>query len=152
MPQISRRRTDQLGHFVFHLEFAAIHAQQVPLASMQNVGQRFHRPRFPRARRAKQKKYARRTALRRKARLVHLHIRNNLRHGMPLAHHALRQFPQQTPARGLRAADSVRWWLGHVLRHVWRRVWRDLLRDVHRNFLPRQGYARDGASLPGLKC
>ena len=37
MPQIPRRRADQLRHFMLHLKFAAVHSQQLFLAAVQRI-------------------------------------------------------------------------------------------------------------------
>ena len=86
MPQISRRRADKLGHFMLHLEFAAVHAQQILFAAVQHIRQHLNRPRLARPRGTQQKKHARRPTLRRKPRAIHLDIRNNFRDRMRLPH------------------------------------------------------------------
>src|SRR5579862_3560324 len=62
--QVSRRRADQFGDLVLHLEFAAIDLQNVARASMQGFGDGFHGASLPGARGAKQEKYTYRPVLR----------------------------------------------------------------------------------------
>ena len=58
MAQIAGRRADQLGHLVLHLELAAIHLEDVFLAAVQHVGQRFDGLGLARAGGAEQQKDA----------------------------------------------------------------------------------------------
>jgi hypothetical protein len=82
VPQVTRRRADQLGDLVLHLEFAAVDLQQVFLAAVQHLGQRFHRAGLARAGGSQQQKHPGRPPFRRQARLIDLEVRHNgLQHG-----------------------------------------------------------------------
>ena len=48
--QVPRRCANELGHFMLHLEFAAVHLQDVFLAAVQHFRQRFYSFGFARSR------------------------------------------------------------------------------------------------------
>ena len=91
MPQISRRRSDQLGDFVLHLELAAVDAHQALLAAVQCVGQRLHGARLAGAGGTQQQEHARRPAFGPQSRAIHLYVRNNLRDGVSLSYQPARK-------------------------------------------------------------
>ena len=96
MPQISRRRSDQLGDFMLHLKLAAVDAHQVLFAAVQGVRQRLDRAGFASAGRTQQQEHARGPAFGSQSRTIHLDVRNNLRDRVSLPYQAagklLREF------------------------------------------------------------
>ena len=91
MPQISRRRSDQLGDFVLHLKFAAVDAHQVFLVAVQRVRQRLDGAGLTGAGGTEQQEHARRAAFGPQSRTIHLYVGNNLRDGVRLSHQAARK-------------------------------------------------------------
>ena len=89
MPQVAGRRANQFGHLVFHLEFAAIHFENVLFAAMQDFGQGFDGFGFASAGRTQQEEHPHRAAFRRQTGLEHLDVRDNDPRGGGLAHHFL---------------------------------------------------------------
>ena len=93
--QISGRRANQFGHLVLHLELAAIHLEDVLLAAVQHVGQRFDGLGFPGTGGPQQEKHSDRAALGRQAGLKHLNVGNNDPRGRRLTDDLLRQYRGQ---------------------------------------------------------
>ncbi len=89
MAEVSGRRANQFGDFVFHLELAAIHFENVLLAAVQHIGQRFDGLGFAGAGGPEQQKHADRAAFGRKTGLKHLDVGNNHSRGGRLAHNLL---------------------------------------------------------------
>jgi hypothetical protein len=73
MTQVSGGRADQLRHFVFHLEFAAIDFKKVFIAPVKNFGESFHRARFACSGGSEEENNSDRPSLWREACLVHLY-------------------------------------------------------------------------------
>ena len=72
VPQISRRRADQLRDFVRVLEFGAIHLDHRARIAEQHFGRRFHDARLARARRPEEQKIPHRPSRRIQAGAKHL--------------------------------------------------------------------------------
>ena len=108
MAQIARRRADEFRDFVLHLKFAAIHFEQVLLAAVQHIGQRFDGARLAGSGGAQQQEHARGPAVGRKSRLMHLHVRHDLRQGLRLADHARRQLSKEITGAGIAKAGPRR--------------------------------------------
>ena len=87
--QVSGRRANQLRHLVFHLELAAIHLENVLLAAVKHVGQRFDGLGFAGSGGAQQQEHAHRAAFRRQTGLEHLNVGDNDPRGRGLAHNFL---------------------------------------------------------------
>src|SRR5260370_36601186 len=64
MPQVARRRADQLGNFVGVLKFRAINLDHGAGIAKKNFGRSFHDTRLPRARRPEEQQVPYRTAWR----------------------------------------------------------------------------------------
>jgi hypothetical protein len=109
MPQISRRRANQLGDFMLHLELAAIDPKETLLVSVQRIGQRLYRPRFTGTGGTQQQEYSRRAPFRRQPRTIHLHVRNNLGDGVSLTNEAGRKLLREflPPACGIGETKNV---------------------------------------------
>ncbi len=56
MPEIARRRTDELGDLMAVLEFGAVDLDHGPCIAHQALGHRLHQARFPRARGSQKQK------------------------------------------------------------------------------------------------
>ena len=95
MAEISRRRADQLGDLVVGLELAAIDLEDGFRRAVQHLGERLHRARLAGAGRAEQQEDARRAVGRRKSRLVHLQVRDDVLHRRGLSHHLAGQHLDQ---------------------------------------------------------
>ena len=93
--QVSGRRADQFGDLVLHLELAAIHLENVLLAAVQHVGQRFDGLGLAGTSRSQQQEHTHRAAFRRQAGLEHLNVRDNHPRGGGLADDFLRQYRGQ---------------------------------------------------------
>jgi len=89
MSQISRRRAYQLGDLMLHLEFAAVHPQQVLFAAVKNIRQSLHCARLAGSRWSKKQEHSRWPPLRRHPGSIHLHVRNNFGNRMGLADQAV---------------------------------------------------------------
>ena len=77
MAEISGRRPDELGDFMFHLKFAAIHLDHILRAAMQDLGQSFDGLRLAGTGGAQQQEHTYGTPLGREAGLEHLNIGND---------------------------------------------------------------------------
>ena len=106
MPQVSRRRADQLGDFVLHLKLAAVDAHQALLAAVQNVRQRLHRAGLAGAGGTQQQEHARRPALGTEPGAIHLDVGNNLGDGVGLPHQAARKLLREFLAPAGRAGKT----------------------------------------------
>ena len=95
MAQISGRRANQFRHLVFHLELAAIHLEDVLLAAVKHVRERFNGLGLSGTGRPQQEKHPHRAALRGQAGLKHLNVGDNHPRGRRLADDLLRQYRRQ---------------------------------------------------------
>ena len=99
MPEIARRRSNEFGHLVLHLELTTIDLEYVFLAAVQDLGQGFHGFGLARARRSEQQEHPHRTPFRCQAGLVHLDVGDDHTRGRRLAHHLLRENGRQILCR-----------------------------------------------------
>ena len=91
MAQIAGRRSQQFGHFVFHLEFAAIHSKNFLGAAVQHFRECFDGFGFSRSGGTQQQKHTGWPALGREHRAMHLNIGNDSLYGGRLADQSARQ-------------------------------------------------------------
>ncbi len=118
MPQISRRRADQLRHFVLHLKLAAVDFEQIARAAVQHFGERFDGSCLAGAGRAEQQKDARGPGFGRKPGLVHLYVRDDLRHRFLLTDHAAQELRKKIGRRA--AGFDQDWQWTHLLSSIQR--------------------------------
>ncbi len=80
-----RRRSNQLGDFMLHLELAAVDLEYVLFTPMKRLGENFNRSCLAGSRGSQQQKHAYRTPFRGKAGAVHAHVRDDFRQRLRLA-------------------------------------------------------------------